>query len=83
MSQPLVAVTPDALNVPALQAYLVANKLIDATDVPLATKRFSLGTSNPTFLVESASRKKRLVVRRKPMGPLLKGARLHTRFGAT
>jgi len=74
MSQPLVAVTPDALNVPALQAYLVANKLIDATDVPLATKRFSLGTSNPTFLVESASRKKRLVVRRKPMGPLLKGA---------
>ena len=73
MSQPLASVEAAALNLPSLQSYLLQQKLIQPSGVPIAAKRFSLGTSNPTFLVETATKQK-FVVRRKPMGTLLKGS---------
>ena len=72
MSQPLVGVDASALDLDALSSYLVRNNLVAQSALPLSAKRFSLGTSNPTFLVETANGRK-LVIRRKPMGQLLKG----------
>ena len=59
------------LNLDSLKKYLIAQDLCTANSI-LSASRFSAGTSNPTYLIDGC--KTRLVVRRKPYGPLLKGA---------
>ena len=61
---------PNSLNEAALGAFLTAE--IDGLEGPLSIRKFDGGQSNPTYLVEAASRK--LVLRAKPPGKLLKSA---------
>jgi len=65
-----VALDDPGFDVARLGRYLEG--VIDGFEGPLALARFKGGQSNPTFLVETASRA--YVVRRKPPGPLLPSA---------
>ena len=60
---------PD-FNAPALEAFLV--QTFGSADGPLRLSRISGGQSNPTYFVDFGSR--RMVLRKKPAGPILKGA---------
>jgi len=63
-----------ALDLPKLQAF-AATHLPQLRGAELRAKQFSTGTSNPTYLVWSASdERERFVLRRKPGGKLLPGA---------
>ena len=59
-----------AINIDSLTAWLVEN--VDGFAGPLSLKKFDGGQSNPTFLVTAASG--HYVLRRQPLGPILKGA---------
>jgi len=58
------------LDLDAVDAYLRAN--LPGYEGPLEAKKFNVGQSNPTFLLTTPARK--YVLRRKPMGALLKSA---------
>ncbi len=58
------------LNVAAVRAYLA--KHLPESDGPLEVSKFQRGQSNPTFLLETPNKK--IVLRRKPPGQLLKSA---------
>ncbi|MEJ6010432.1 phosphotransferase family protein [Novosphingobium aquae] len=58
------------LDETALDAWLTAN--VDGFDGPVQVDQFSGGQSNPTYRL--TTQKGRYVLRRKPPGPLLKGA---------
>ena len=60
----------DGLDEAALTRWLAAN--VDGFAPPLAVEKFAGGQSNPTYRVDAASG--RLVLRRKPFGPLLQSA---------
>ncbi len=59
-----------AIDIDRLTAWLTEN--VTGFAGPLSLKKFDGGQSNPTFLVTAASG--RYVLRRQPMGPILKGA---------
>jgi aminoglycoside phosphotransferase (APT) family kinase protein len=59
------------LNLPRLEAWL--REHLDGIGGPLAFEQFRGGQSNPTYLITPA-RGRRLVLRRKPPGPLLPSA---------
>ena len=61
---------PNTLNEAALSAFLTAE--IDGLEGPLSIRKFDGGQSNPTYLIEATDRK--LVLRAKPPGKLLKSA---------
>jgi len=58
------------LDLDAVSAYLKAN--LPDFDGPLSATKFQMGQSNPTFLLETP--RKNYVLRRKPLGVLLKSA---------
>lgn len=58
------------LDAGALRDWMAAR--IDLSDAPLSISHFSGGQSNPTYRIQSGDRV--FVLRRKPPGPLLKGA---------
>ena len=68
-AQPEPASKP-AIDVAKLSAWLTEN--VDGFVGPLSLKKFDGGQSNPTFLL--TTRGKRYVLRRQPLGSLLRGA---------
>lgn len=52
--------------------YLNKNSILNSTDGSIEILQFANGQSNPTFVI--SSNKKKLVLRKQPPGPLLKGA---------